>query len=1706
MDNSQKLNGLLNVIPTFGSKKMVQVNLSSKNKRYVQQVEKALASFDTLEEWADYIAFLSRLQKSLQLHEKELPPHSLDEIVHGDEVASKLALCMSPTLPNGVHQKALSIYESIFRALSEKALNRKIYVWLPGILPILSYCSIQLKPQVLRIYKGLLSQISGHSLRYVTEPLILAILSGLDDVNSEIFNSTFELLDTLKAKYGGNCSHFWLCMFLCILSHPERRIGALNWCNKRLPELKAIKSGKEIKFSEECQACLSPDPGLLVRAFASAVNTSTVFNPSNDIIVIRGFFDLLITHLPLDGEVLNKIVSEKDKKMLIKACSKVTLRKDMSLNKRLWNWFLGPDKPDIDSSISATTPQKSARASFFKQHALDYVKSNLLDTITGEESQSKKAEAIKILQSFILDKWEISHLLTPILLTPILTAYYNESKNQKTRDSNEFLRSVEAFFNGVETSYIWYDINKLILLGTEEAYDLLMCIFESFDFNDEEIRSLHVQLSIILLLSVAEINGKWTNVMELLFNLTIPQSFVSPKLPDGKCPSLKEASHLIQDFYYSNIIDEPESFNLDQKTISYIIFNNFEEILIARLQSPFSERLCKLFCQLLYALPDSDEVNWSGSELCKELQGIPCYQEKDSIERMRELLSISLGVSYVFIRISKSLSVIEKKKIFKVILTNLWPSFASPLPVNSQVESVKIVFDLGMCVSKDDIIAGISSLVISSPIYEALRAISTLWTHSLLIKDADYILQKPLCIVFDVFMDPKDYTATAISDFLLNLVKTGSISRLFKILVTQLIEFPFMESNISDLKTEFDLEKFSYLVRTLSNCLKNGTKNLKDSFNNELVGLEDGKGFEVIQKNKWEVSTYKKLTLNLLDKFFRLKLSGDFQQNKKDVLSYFASIDDCLDLYVLLLSGNEADFIEWVFVLINACAFLSANCESSFNREVIEKKFLNVISGFFKLSNSLKLNFHFFSNTSEDENKEQLLIKFIVLGIDRCESSTLLNGWIDLLKSSLYIFNDSIFKVIFSLNDTLIKKLEYYFSLIRDGTYPNDLTNIEESISILALGLEDLISISHSYLLTSSLKELKENKGVPNNEGGFFGYMIQGVFQLESPTAKSTEENKLYSILLSVHDSTKVCYDLWRWADSFVNNQRSAITSEKSLMYFMSKIKFRSRNLLETLIELERKEVIETIVGTQEIDSGVKLLQILDGGLPQMTLPHILDSIVFKLCPSILDNSKKLYSTSNTTSKMLLKFLVRYTESMDNDSVPDLWAYYSSFFKDIVLHFSHFKDDIGHILVILKILLLKLNLVSYAEQRKHKKEFVDYYVKIIALIFATKTAVVSSDSTQAVEDVKQGSLSSNSSSEMHKEILDSIEESIKYFQDMIQDNDKIASCINVILVNIVSQHTKSKKYGELPPQVFHILELVGEYHPVKYWRLLIADIFFDSSFFEMSGDDLKRWVLIIKYWSALEKEKVSELFVKINLSSLSAATNIFAWNENSEIRSKIAVLKRVTYLVLCQEKDYYLTEIEDTFRSVAFSINQKTLASYRRAILDLIRALVLRFSEQHMLPFWVVIHQHLRQAFSLILRKDPKEISKLGQEEAGLILGACKLLDLLLLCNFDEFGLNEWLYVSSDPDVINKHLNDSALAIIDKISLQNRHLVLSESAIQVERPQGTVRPLLNGIRNVNNVSILRSFFDSLSLISFERVYNGLHVDFRACEADVINDL
>ncbi|KAL9122415.1 MAG: hypothetical protein Q9187_001035 [Circinaria calcarea] len=506
-------------------------------RRYASGVERVLSLFDTaFEEWADYISFLGRLLKALQAK-----PAGIDDIPHKALVARRLSQCLNPVLPSGVHQKTLDLYVYIFSSLGRDRLSMDLSLYLPGLTPVLSFASLSVKPAVLTLFENFILTLDPRSLRPALRSVILALLPGLEEESSEEFERTMNILTAFKDLMGQDGENvpdtvpyghqfFWQCLFLSSITSSSRRTGALAYLSRNLPHLGvpgleslSLETNGHIesdmlKLPTDVEAVTSPDPGLLIRCFCAGLGDS-------QLLIQRGFLDLLVTHLPLHSAVFQYKIVREDLVKLVAAASLVVTRRDMSLNRRLWAWFLGPEPPGEAndnspalkklSGFDVTTPHGHGSAGaeilYFQRYGLSPLVQGILGMIEARPIVAvERARPLRVCLS-LMDRWEIGGYVIPQVFLPAIKSVWQYQDVAPSRESYaEVLRSANMFFDGIESGLIWSEIFNVVGRALDqydirgnpslELLNMVMFIATNFNIREEEMLVVHMPLTCLTLL------------------------------------------------------------------------------------------------------------------------------------------------------------------------------------------------------------------------------------------------------------------------------------------------------------------------------------------------------------------------------------------------------------------------------------------------------------------------------------------------------------------------------------------------------------------------------------------------------------------------------------------------------------------------------------------------------------------------------------------------------------------------------------------------------------------------------------------------------------------------------------------------------------------------------------------------------------------------------------------------------------------------------------------------------------------------------------------------------------------------------------------------------------------------------------------------------------------------------------------------------
>ncbi|PWZ01195.1 hypothetical protein BCV70DRAFT_199555 [Testicularia cyperi] len=443
----------------------------SKFKKYLALVDRTLLTFDSVSEWADFISFLGRLLKAFQSYPNyNVIPRKLI-------VAKRLAQCLNPALPSGVHQRALDVYHHIFGVIGADGLRRDLHVWTSGLLPFFQYASTSVKPTLLVIYEQYYLPLQ-EDLRPLAKALQLALLPGLEEETGEFFERTLRLFDRISDAVFQ--PFFLQCLWLTLITSPSVRLAAMNYLARRMPPIESDPDPTRL---------VGVDLGLMVRGLAQALQ-------DDDLLVRRNALEILVTHLRQDAPVFQRFIKKPDRVLLVRASLNVVLRKDLSLNRRLYSWLLGSDE----------APE--AQVKFLRTHGLELVRSALKHGFEADtDEHAERQNPYRIFVS-LLDKWEIGQPLTRVLALDAFQAI--ATRVARGQEEEELMTTAKMLFEVVDPFLLYGCFLQAIEsqlsgaapnqshgdpeAGSDSAISLLCFVFKAFHIHDEETKQIHVPL------------------------------------------------------------------------------------------------------------------------------------------------------------------------------------------------------------------------------------------------------------------------------------------------------------------------------------------------------------------------------------------------------------------------------------------------------------------------------------------------------------------------------------------------------------------------------------------------------------------------------------------------------------------------------------------------------------------------------------------------------------------------------------------------------------------------------------------------------------------------------------------------------------------------------------------------------------------------------------------------------------------------------------------------------------------------------------------------------------------------------------------------------------------------------------------------------------------------------------------------------------
>ncbi|XP_017772866.1 PREDICTED: protein dopey-1 homolog isoform X2 [Nicrophorus vespilloides] len=495
----------------------------SKYRMFTGAVDKALKNFEYTSEWADLISALGKLNKVLSSYQKyQIIPRRI-------KISKRLAQCMHPALPSGVHLKALETYDIIFKCMGTNRLSQELFIYSAGLFPLLGHAAMNIRPTLLTVYETHFVPLRER-LRPALSGFLSGILPGLE-LGSDHYDRTYALLDNVCDGVG--VSWFYTCMWQCVRSNSPVRLPAISYVlahySRKLP-------------MEDQLHLMGNDIDVMVSGLCAAVQDSSV-------LVQRSALDLLMVCFPMQ----NTQLLYADMVRLVTAALTTILRRDMSLNRRLYAWLLNSEvksnQMQMDQLLEEYGPVVEENPNS-PTIAYDLLTEAIRITLKQSSADTNLDIRPYRLLTSLFDKRRIGTVILDNILYDVFRALYFTCLNQQkhknssarcvsfngdltslkneenvltkdflTKYCQDLIKNANMLFNILQSHYIWSYIEKLYEKSIGNSKTTMRDRYQVNEIGSGEPSLLEICILTEFLLDIIPIETYVKSTLDILPNL-----------------------------------------------------------------------------------------------------------------------------------------------------------------------------------------------------------------------------------------------------------------------------------------------------------------------------------------------------------------------------------------------------------------------------------------------------------------------------------------------------------------------------------------------------------------------------------------------------------------------------------------------------------------------------------------------------------------------------------------------------------------------------------------------------------------------------------------------------------------------------------------------------------------------------------------------------------------------------------------------------------------------------------------------------------------------------------------------------------------------------------------------------------------------------------------------------------------------------------
>jgi len=430
--------------------------MSSKEyEKFEKKLLNILNSSANAKAWSDLLPMTKEILNHLTKNQDDI---DFSQISTKHMLAKRLAQCLNPEFPNGVHEVVLDVYKILITNIMIKQdmqLMDNLALYASGLFPFFSHASLQNKTKFLNdIVKDNLLNINPDELTLCFPGLLASLIPGLDDNNESTTKLIFKAFEDFITKLN-NKQTFFGSYWTILLRNKQLRPSGIKYLIENI-----------IKYSELQKKPIEEQKSI-IENFYPNINT-TVVNALSEIIkdedipTVRNGMDFILTRLPLSKE--NNMINDNAKINLIRNALYLLIKNESSVIRRLNNWLLGIANPrdEVNYKTDDMNYKMNLVIEAFKQ-------------IFNPEKNYSTEELInnlKILNGFFENQPKFTKYILPKISYFILKCVVNywqiELGGSENVNKNEVVNKVSTFFSkNKHIELLWFSLAEKLKSITE---------------------------------------------------------------------------------------------------------------------------------------------------------------------------------------------------------------------------------------------------------------------------------------------------------------------------------------------------------------------------------------------------------------------------------------------------------------------------------------------------------------------------------------------------------------------------------------------------------------------------------------------------------------------------------------------------------------------------------------------------------------------------------------------------------------------------------------------------------------------------------------------------------------------------------------------------------------------------------------------------------------------------------------------------------------------------------------------------------------------------------------------------------------------------------------------------------------------------------------------------------------------------------------